>query len=201
MTNVLVINGSVHKNGTTAKLMKKFLASSKEQGAKAKLINLSDYKINYCLGCYSEDPKLCKSSCRQKDGMQNIYPELKKADIIVFGTPVYWFNMSGLMKTFIDRLTCMAASGYTLQGKIGAFLSASKEDEGGKLNASLAMASCLNHLGLLIPPYGILFYPGREKVVKKGKVVWDDWVKAEIPNISGRTIKLSRLLEKEKFSW
>ncbi|MEM2174451.1 MAG: flavodoxin family protein [Candidatus Micrarchaeia archaeon] len=61
------------------------------------MIHLIDYKINPCLGCYSKSPKLCRYPCVQKDDMQKIYPLLIKADAIVFGTPVYWFNMSGLL--------------------------------------------------------------------------------------------------------
>lgn len=74
---------------------------------KIKLIDLVENKIGTCFGCYSKNQKLCKYPCVKKDDMEKIYPLLERADAIVFGIPVYWFNISGLMKNFIDRLTCM----------------------------------------------------------------------------------------------
>ncbi|MCX6743295.1 MAG: flavodoxin family protein [Candidatus Parcubacteria bacterium] len=91
---VLGINGSPHKGGTTGRLLINFLAKFKKARAETKLINLKDYKINPCKGCYSTDPKTCKYPCIQKDGMQKIYSQLLKADAIVFGTPVYWLLLS-----------------------------------------------------------------------------------------------------------
>lgn len=198
---VVGVNGSPHKNGTTTKMLKKLLASVKRHGGETRLIHLADCKINPCLGCYSEGPKLCTYPCKQKDGMQKLYPLLLKADAIVFGTPVYWFNMSGLMKNFIDRLTCMAVGGYLLEGKIGVFFAASKEDEGGRANAVISMAAAMNHFGLLVPPYGILFYPGKEEIVKKGKVIWDDWVSEDAVKIGANIVQLCRFLKKAKFKW
>jgi len=198
---VIGINGSPRRKGTTSLLINKFLKEVEKNGGETELINLIDKRIRPCLGCYSENPDICHYPCRQKDDMEKICSLLIKADVIVFGTPVYWFNMSGLMKNFIDRLTCLAASGYLLEGKVGVFFSASKENEGGKLNASLSMASALNHLGLFIPPYGILFYPGKEKIVRKGKVVWDDWVLKDSSKIAKNIISLSKFLRKSKFIW
>jgi len=198
---IIAINGSPRKNGKTAELLKKFLSLFKRRGAQTTLINLSDYDINHCLGCYSKSPNACMFPCVQKDDMQKIYPLLLDADVIILGSPIYWFNMSGLLKNFIDRLTCLAASGYLLENKIGLALAVSSENEGGRVSASLSMASVLNHLGLLIPPYGILYFPGREKVNKKGKVIWDNWLVNEMPKISHNLIKLSQFLKKSKFQW
>jgi multimeric flavodoxin WrbA len=198
---VVGIDGSPHKDGTTAMMLKKFLAGVERHGGATKLVHLTDNKINPCLGCYSKDPELCKFPCVQKDDMQKIYPLLLKADAIVFGTPVYWFNMSGPMKTFIDRLTCCAAGGYLLEGKVGVFFAVSKEDEGGKVTATVSMASAMNHLGLMIPPYGLLFYPGKEEIVKKGKVIWDNWVQEDASKIAGNIVQLCKFLQNAKFKW
>jgi len=198
---VLGINGSPHKTGTTARLLKNFLAKFNKAGAKIKLLNLTDFKIKPCLGCYSTNPKTCKYPCIQKDGMQKIYPQLLKADAIIFGTPIYWFNMSGLMKNFFDRMCCLAANGYLLEGKVGVFFSASKENEGGRVNASLSMALAANHLGLFIPPFGIMYYPAKEKVVKNGKVIWDEWIYEDEAKIAKNLISLCQFLQKNKYKW
>jgi multimeric flavodoxin WrbA len=198
---IIGINGSPRKAGTTARLLKNFLAKFKKSGAETKLINLKDYKINYCLGCYSNNPKTCKFPCVQKDGMRKIYPLLLKADAIIFGTPIYWFNMSGLMKTFFDRMCCLAANGYLLEGKVGVCFSVSKENEGGRLNAALSMASAANHLGLFIPPYGIMYYPAKEKVVINGKVKWDEWIYEDEAKIAKNLISFCQFLKKAKYKW
>ncbi|MEM5798062.1 MAG: flavodoxin family protein [Candidatus Aenigmatarchaeota archaeon] len=193
---VLGINGSPHKDGSTAKLLKKFLKSVEKYGGQTELVNLAEYDIRPCLGCYSRNPKLCKYPCNIKDDMQKIYPLLVKSDAIAFGTPIYWFNMSGLMKNFIDRLTCFAPKGYMLEGKVGIFFAVSKENEGGRLNATLSMAYAMNHLGLWIPPYGLMFYPAKEKIVKNGKIVWDNWVFSDASKISKNIVHLCRFLKK-----
>lgn len=198
---VLAINGSPHKNGITVSVLNKFLTSAKKHGAEVKLIHLVDYYIKHCLGCYSINPKLCTYPCKQKDDMNKLCKLLLKADILVFGSPIYWFNMSGLMKNFIDRLCCLAVIDYKLEGKIGIFFACSKENEGGRVNATLAMASAMNHLGLIIPPYSILFYPSKEKIVKKGKVVWYNWILKDAERLAAKTIEFCDILKKEKFKW
>ena len=42
--------------------------------------------------------------CSLNDGMQQIYGLLEWADVIVFGTPLYWYGSSGQMKLLVDRL-------------------------------------------------------------------------------------------------
>ena len=198
---IIGINGSPHKDGTTVMALNRILESSKNHGAIVKLIHLVDKNINPCKGCYSIDPKLCKYPCNIKDDMQDILNLMLRADGFVFATPVYWFNMSGLMKNFIDRLTNLATRGYKLEGKIGVFIASSKEDEGGKVIASMSMALALNHLGLLIPPYSILFYPGKEEIVLKNKVVWVDWELKDSKLIGKNIVRLCEILRKTKFKW
>jgi len=69
-------------------------------GADYELINLKDRKINSCQNC-----KSCHKSfeCVQKDDMQEIYPKLIEADVIVLGSPTYFDNVSGIIKNFMDR--------------------------------------------------------------------------------------------------
>lgn len=79
------INASQNKDGNTANLAKKLFGSSSY-----KQINLADYHI----------PQI-----GQGDGdFPKVWNQLKDADVIVIGTPVYWSNMSGYLKTFIDHL-------------------------------------------------------------------------------------------------
>ncbi len=199
---IVGVNGSPRKGGETATLLRKFLEEFDKNGGETHLIDLIDKKINPCLGCYSENPSLCKFPCIQEDDMREIYDLLLKADVIILASPIYWFNMSGLMKNFLDRLTCTANNGYLLEGKIGIVLAVSRENEGGRVNAAMEMAATLNHLGLFIPPYGIMFYPGEEFVTtEEGKVVKVNWVEEDMRKIAKSLISLCEKLEGFELEW
>jgi multimeric flavodoxin WrbA len=191
---IVGINGSPHKKGTTAKLLKKALDSAKKYGAKTFLIDIVDKNIKQCLGCYSVKHDSCEYPCKQKDDMQEIYKILLKSDAIIFASPIYWFNVTGLMKNFIDRLTCLECSGFMLEGKIAGFISVSKEDEGGNIVPSMLMASILNHMGLIIPPYAMMYYPAFEGD-------WN-WSVKDLDLLAKSIIKLSKSIKKSKIkSW
>ena len=93
--------GSPRKNGNTHTLISKILESAQKEGADTKMIFLSDLIIKECDGCYS-----CwkGQKCGKNDDMNNIYPLIINSDVLIFGTPVYWFGPTALMKVFIDRL-------------------------------------------------------------------------------------------------
>ncbi|NCC86564.1 MAG: flavodoxin family protein [Clostridia bacterium] len=98
---VLGIVGSTRKNGNTDMLVDKVLSGAQEQGLKTEKIYLSDYNFSGCVGCEG-----CKDICKCviKDGMQEIYKKIEEADAIVLGSPTYFYNVTGITKTFLDRL-------------------------------------------------------------------------------------------------
>ena len=100
---ILGIVGSSRKNGNTDILVKKVLEGANNSGITSQLIYLKDYKINDCIGC-----EKCKKDfkCVFKDGMQDIYPLIEKADAVVIGSPTYFYSVTGIMKNFLDRLYC-----------------------------------------------------------------------------------------------
>ncbi|WNY28190.1 hypothetical protein MmiEs2_03740 [Methanimicrococcus stummii] len=97
---VIGILGSARENGSTHYLMEEMMAETKSKGAETEIYNLAKMNIGCCLGCES-----CKKtgSCVRNDDMQILYGELKAADAIVIGTPIYMGEMTGQLKTFIDR--------------------------------------------------------------------------------------------------
>lgn len=101
--------GSPRKNGNTAALVFKVLEGAEKAGAETELLYLCDYDFKDCQGCMH-----CKAndSCRLEDGMQELYDKIRFSDAIVFGTPVYFSQMSGLMKNFIDRMYALIDRGY-----------------------------------------------------------------------------------------
>lgn len=102
---VTAVNGSPKgEKSNTAVMLCALLEGFGENGDTLKKINLSEYDIAYCKGCYScwfENPGVCI----QKDDMAELINEIDGSDIIILGTPLYFNNISGTMKVFIDRLT------------------------------------------------------------------------------------------------
>jgi multimeric flavodoxin WrbA len=99
----LGICGSARREGNTAFLMRKVLQGAQRAGAATELIFASDLRITSCLGCDGcKAPRATK--CVVQDDMQGLYRKLEQSDLWVFGTPVYWFHVSGHLKAVIDRL-------------------------------------------------------------------------------------------------
>ena len=103
---VIGICGSPRK-GNTEWMLKKLLEGVNEASVETELILLREKDIKGCDGCLSCEAggQERKGVCRIQDDMQQIYPKLIEADGLVFGTPVYFEMLSGLLKNFIDR-TC-----------------------------------------------------------------------------------------------
>jgi multimeric flavodoxin WrbA len=103
MIEVVAINGSPSKEkGSTARLLKAFMDGMQEAGAITRLIYASEVRPHPCTGemnCWYRTP----GQCYQQDGMQEIYPILRKADILILATPVY-IPLPGEMQNFINRL-------------------------------------------------------------------------------------------------
>jgi len=111
---ILALMGSPRKEGNTDILVDQFLQGSQSKGHKAEKLYLYDLKISPCVDC-----RTCKKGdlvCKVKDDMQKIYPLMEGADIIVFGTPVYWWGPTGPMKLLMDRMRPFAAN-KKLRGK------------------------------------------------------------------------------------
>lgn len=101
MSKVIGIVGSPRKNGNTEFMVKTTLNKIEESGIKTELVTLHDKKIGYCIGCDS-----CKSTdkCVIEDDMQELTEKIREADGVIMSSPVYFGDMTGLAKTFIDRL-------------------------------------------------------------------------------------------------
>ncbi len=115
--NLLAIVGTKRKNGLVSALASKVLEGAKANGHTTSLINLYDYKLDYCLGCWSCERN---GKCVLKDDFNLIFEKVKDADVLVLASPTYWSNVSGIMKTFFDRQCGLAMShgeGKELFGK------------------------------------------------------------------------------------
>lgn len=100
---VLIISSSPRKGGNSDRLCDEFLKGAADARHDVEKVFLRDKKINYCMGCgycVNNDYRVCS----QKDDMAEILDKMGKADVIVFATPIYFYSISGQMKTFIDRI-------------------------------------------------------------------------------------------------
>ena len=102
MKKVLGIGGSPRKGGNSDLLVKRILKGSRDEGVPTEEIQLRDYQFQSCIGC--ERCRKDKHCTGLLDGMQLIYPEIREASGLVVITPIYSYNMTALMKSFIDRL-------------------------------------------------------------------------------------------------
>jgi multimeric flavodoxin WrbA len=97
---ILGISFSPRDKGNTELLLDKALAGAKRLGAETELYRVADKAIRPCDGCGA-----CFKSgeCHIKDDMEEVNRKLLEADGIIFGSPVYYYNITAQGKTIIDR--------------------------------------------------------------------------------------------------
>ncbi len=98
---VVGISGSTRKNGNTARLIKVILKRCDEAGIKTEFISLAGKKIDPCLGC--EKCKKTKWCVNQKDDWGAVMKKVMECEVLVIGSPTYYYDVCGHLKNFIDR--------------------------------------------------------------------------------------------------
>ena len=103
---VLGINGSPRKEWNTATMLKKALEGAASRGGETELIHLYDLEFKGCISCFS-----CKriggksyGECAVKDDLKPVLAKVAKADALVLGSPIYFGNVTGEMRSFLERL-------------------------------------------------------------------------------------------------
>ena len=106
MAKIVILNGAGKKNGNTAALVKAFKTGAESSGNEVIEFYLHGMNIKGCIDCQgcARKPKGDPAPCVQKDDMQQIFDAYIECDVVVFATPVYWFTISGQLKTAVDRL-------------------------------------------------------------------------------------------------
>lgn len=104
---IVVLNGSPRLRGNTSALIQEFTRGAEEAGHEVIRFDLQKMEIHPCLGCCQggKDPE---SPCVQKDGMTEIYPHYRQADMVVLASPLYYWTISGQLKCAFDRLFAVA---------------------------------------------------------------------------------------------
>ncbi|MBC3802946.1 flavodoxin family protein [Acetobacterium fimetarium] len=104
--NIVAINGSPRKNGNTAILLGKALEGAASKGAETELIQLYDLNYKGCISCFACKRKGGKSygKCAVKDDLSEIFAKIEQADALILGSPIYFGEITGAMRSFLERL-------------------------------------------------------------------------------------------------
>ncbi|EKQ56156.1 MULTISPECIES: flavodoxin family protein [unclassified Clostridium] len=108
MSKVVIFKGSPRKNGYTAKLLEQVAKGAKSKGAEIMEFDLNDPGIRGCQGC-----GYCRThdGCAVNDYLQPMYEAIKAADAIVFGSPIYYYQITGQARVWLDRTFPMIEEG------------------------------------------------------------------------------------------
>ncbi|PKG32670.1 flavodoxin family protein [Methanoregula sp.] len=98
---VLGISGSMRKKGNTAELVGAVLGRCEEGGIRTEFVSLAGRKILPCLGC--EKCKEKKWCVIENDDWDDVAQKVLKCDVLVIGSPTYYYDVCGQLKNFIDR--------------------------------------------------------------------------------------------------
>ena len=101
--NILILQGSPRKSGNTAWMAEEFKKAAEAAGHKVTLVDVAHKKIAGCLACEYCHGK-GNGACVQKDDMQELYPLLAEAEVLVIASPVYYFTLSAQIQAPIQRI-------------------------------------------------------------------------------------------------
>ena len=109
MKKVLIISTSLRSNSNSEILAHETERGAKDAGHEVDFVSLKGKKIDFCKGCLA-----CQKfgKCVIDDDANEITSKMKDADVIVWATPIYYYEMTGQMKTLIDRANSLFACGH-----------------------------------------------------------------------------------------
>lgn len=104
--NVIAVNGSPRKDWNTATLLKSAMEGAESAGARTKLVHLYDLDYKGCTSCFSCKRKgnTCDGLCALRDGLSDVLAEVIESDVLLLGSPIYFGDVTGEMRSFIERL-------------------------------------------------------------------------------------------------
>ena len=121
---VVVLSTSLRSSSNSELLAKSFVEGARDTGNEVEYISLKNKDIRFCIGCLA-----CQKlgHCVIKDDVTDIMDSVLYTDVVVWATPIYYYEMSGQMKTLIDRLNPMYSKDYRFRD---VYLLATAAEEG-----------------------------------------------------------------------
>ena len=110
---VLVISTSLRGDSNSDLLAQQFAQGARQAGHEVEVISLAGKDIRFCKGCLA-----CQTTgrCVIRDDADAIVQEkMLHADVLVFATPIYYYEMSGQMKTLLDRANPLYSADYAFR--------------------------------------------------------------------------------------
>jgi len=148
MMKVLAINGSHRKGKNTATMLKLVLHELEQGGVQTELLEIADLTIEFCRAC---NHCLKTTECKiEDDDMAMVAQKMIESDAILLGSPVYFGNVTGKLKVFMDRTRWMHMAENVLDGKLGAALTHAGLRNGGQEITQLILERFLQHHGLRV---------------------------------------------------
>lgn len=175
---ILLINGSPRKYGSSMLLLNVAEKGVLDAGGVVEKINIYDYSIKPCIGCVSDEQRVCRYPCIIEDDDYNMLAKkMLDSDGFIISTPVYWYSVSGVLKNFIDRLTSLENmiihSGRSLlEGKVAGFIATGNDS--GVIYTIGYLMTVFNSMGVHIPPWA-LAYSVEKDVLEDEQAVMDSY--------------------------
>ena len=109
MKKVLVISTSLRGNSNSETLADEFVRGAQDSGNQAEKVSLRGKNISFCRGCFA---CLKSGHCAINDDANAIVEKMLNADVLVFASPIYYYEMCGQMKTLLDRANPLFDTDY-----------------------------------------------------------------------------------------
>jgi multimeric flavodoxin WrbA len=102
----MAVNGSARKTGNTATLLNKALEGAAAEGAEVEMVHLYDLEFKGCTSCFACKRVGGKSygKCAMRDELTQVLDKIPEADALILGSPIYFGNVTGEMRSFLERV-------------------------------------------------------------------------------------------------
>jgi len=109
---ILIISASLRNKSNSEALAESFKQGAEAAGHEVEIISLKGKQISFCKGCFA-----CQKTgrCVIKDDAIAIYEAMQKAEVLVFAGPVYYYGLSGQLKTMLDRANPLFPQEYAFR--------------------------------------------------------------------------------------
>jgi len=109
MSKIIAFIGGPRKDGYSSQLINQAIEGAKSKGAEVKIYDLNEDGIKGCQGCF-----YCMNNegCATKDYLHPMYEDLKNADGIILSSPIYFRQITGQVKQWLDRMYPMVDSAF-----------------------------------------------------------------------------------------
>jgi len=208
MIELVGVAGSPVKEGNTEVLLDEaFRVTAEDLALQRKIFTLSGRQIDGCRHCnWCVKNQTPEKFCVISDGMDEIYPALLRADVIILATPVHIARMSGLMANMLDRMRVFVHGNLyrgKLKDKVGGALVAAYRRHGGLESTLIAFNTtfALFHMipvgegGLVLTSLG-----GQGRVIKgrRHMVLEDEFGLASAKEVVRRAVEIARIVQAGK---